>query len=190
MKGCRALTGKEVEQVKQSFYRNRDKALFILGEKTGLRISEILSLRVGDVFQYGRVVDVAYIERRNMKKKIEGRAIPLHREVKEILFVWVKELEAQGRAGADLPLFQSRKGYQAITRQQAARILKEVFDVNQIGGRVACHSMRKTFAQNIYQRVGGDLVKTQKALGHKNINSTISYLTCQDEDVFQAIMSL
>ena len=56
--------------------------------------------------------------------------------------------------------------------------------------KVAWHSMIKTFAQNIYQRVGGDLVKTQKALGHKNINSTISYLTCQDDDVFQVIIGL
>jgi site-specific recombinase XerD len=190
MKGTRALTGKEVEQVKQSFCRNRDKALFTLGEKTGLRISELLSLRVSDVYQYGQIVDVAYVERRHMKKRLEGRVVPLHREVKAALSLWVKELEAQGLAAADRPLFQSRKGNQAITRQQAARILKEVFEANQIGGKVACHSMRKTFAQNIYQKVGRDLVKTQRALGHKCINSTISYLSCQEEDVFQAIMSL
>lgn len=190
MKGCRALTGTEVEQVKKSFYRNRDKALFTLGEKTGLRISELLSLRVADVFQYGQIVDVCYVQRKNMKKKLEGRAVPLHREVKAALSLWIAELEAQGRAAADRPLFQSRKGNQAITRQQAARILKEAFTVNQIGGKVACHSMRKTFAQNIYRKVSGDLVKTQKALGHKNINSTISYLSCQEDDVFQAIMSL
>lgn len=54
MKGCRALTADEVVRVSQAFhgtYAERDRALFILGIKTGFRISELLSLGVGDVWQ-------------------------------------------------------------------------------------------------------------------------------------------
>ena len=52
MKGCRALTADEVARVSQAFrgtYAVRDRALFVLRIKTGLRIAELPSLRVGDV---------------------------------------------------------------------------------------------------------------------------------------------
>ena len=52
------LTDPEVATVKDAFVRTRDKALFILVLKTGLRISELLSLKVSDVYQYGRIGDV------------------------------------------------------------------------------------------------------------------------------------
>jgi integrase len=93
MKGCRPLTDSEIATVKGTFVRTRDKALFILGLKTVLRISELLSLKVGDVYQYGRLADVVYVERKHMKKKLEGRAIPLHQDAKDALRVWIKELE-------------------------------------------------------------------------------------------------
>ena len=35
---------------------------------------------------------------------------------------------------------------------------------------------RKTFAHGVYEALSHDLVKTQRALSHKNINSTVSYL--------------
>jgi hypothetical protein len=49
MKGCRPLTEAEVALVRRSFggrYGRRDRALFLLGVKSGFRISELLSLRV------------------------------------------------------------------------------------------------------------------------------------------------
>jgi integrase len=53
MKGCWALTDDEVARVSQAFrgtHAARDRALFLLGVKTGYRISELRSLRVGDVW--------------------------------------------------------------------------------------------------------------------------------------------
>jgi integrase len=46
--------------------------------KTGLRISELLSLKVGDFYLQGWGGDVVYVERKYMKKKVEERAIHLH----------------------------------------------------------------------------------------------------------------
>lgn len=60
IKGCRPFTEAEVEILQQSFggiYADRHKALFLLGVKSGFRISELLSLRVGDVAQHGRLND-------------------------------------------------------------------------------------------------------------------------------------
>jgi integrase len=58
MKGCRPLTDTEITEVLQSFagrYALRDKALFVLGLLSGFRISELLSLRVQDVYRHGRL---------------------------------------------------------------------------------------------------------------------------------------
>ena len=152
MKGCRPLTDSEIATVKNAFVRTRDKALFILGLKTGLRISELLSLKVGDVYQYGRLADVVYVERKHMKKKLEGRAIPLHQDAKAALSVWIKELEKAGKTDASSPLFRSRKGHgqRAITRVQAFRVLTEVYEANGLMGNRGTHSMRNTFADGIY----------------------------------------
>lgn len=49
--------------------------------------------------------------------------------------------------------------------------------------------MRKTFANRVYENLGHDLVKTQRALGHKNINSPVSYLSFRDEEIEDAILA-
>jgi Phage integrase family len=70
MKGCRALTDDEVARVIQAFrgtYAARDRALFVLGIKTGFRIAELLSLRMGDVWQHGQFLDRVAVLRRYMK---------------------------------------------------------------------------------------------------------------------------
>jgi integrase len=70
MKGCRPLTEEEVTLVHQSFggvYADHDKTLFLLGVKSGFRISELLSLRLGDVWAHGRLVDRVTVPRRYMK---------------------------------------------------------------------------------------------------------------------------
>jgi hypothetical protein len=51
--------------------------------------------------------------------------------------------------------------------------------------------MRKTFAHGVYKALGRDLVNTQRALGHKNVNSTVSYLGFEtDAEIHKAILSL
>lgn len=190
MKGCRALSEREIDLIRNTMISNRDKALVVFGVRSGLRISELLSLTVGDVYRHGRVVDLVYIQRRHMKKKTEGRALPVHAEARAAIQALIEELESKGRADAEMALFQSRKGQKAISRQQAHRILKAAAESNELTGKIACHSLRKSFAARIYSKVGGDLVKTQKAMGHKSIFSTMSYLSTNESDVFEAILAV
>jgi len=194
MKGCRPLTQDETDLVARSFtgvFGARDKALFLLGVKTGLRISEILSIRLGDVIQAGRMVERVTIQRRNMKKKLEGRTIILHPDLRAALSAWIAELHAAGYMGAETFVFQSRKGgNRPISRVQAYRILQEAYDANEMTGTLGTHSMRKTFADRVYEKLGHDLFKTQKALGHRNINSTVQYLSFKEEEIDAAILSI
>ena len=86
---CRPLSDEEVGRVVESFsgrYALRDKAMFIVGIRTGYRISELLSLRIRDVLRPdGEIMDSVTVARRNVKGKTRGRTVPLHPEAKEAL---------------------------------------------------------------------------------------------------------
>jgi len=87
-------------------------------------------------------------------------------------------------------IFKSKKGKnQPLKRIQAWRILKSVVNAKGLEGKIALHSTRKTFADRMYTKLGKDLIKTAKALGHKNINSTVSYLSFKTEELDNAIES-
>ena len=86
--------------------------------------------------------------------------------------------------------FLSRKGVnRPITTVQVWRILHDAVVANELTGTLGTHTMRKTFAHRVYERLSRDLVKTQRALGHANINSTVSYLSCADEEIHAAILA-
>lgn len=191
MRGCRPLTDEELAEVCMSFWgehARRDKALFLLGVKSGFRVSELLSLRVRDVCPGGRMIDRVTVERRHMKKKVEGRTVLLHPEAREALADWLAEARPDGE---DTFVFISRKGEnRPITRVQAYRILKEAYDACEMTGKLGTHSMRKTFANKVYEKLDHDLPKTQRALGHRNVNSTVQYLSFREEEIDAAILAI
>jgi integrase len=161
--------------MQQSFggrYAARDKAMFVLGVLSGFRISELSSLRVGDVLQYGGVVERVTVQRRHMKRKIEGRTVVLHPEARHALALWVMQLQARGLGDPKTYVFRSQKGVNCpMTRRQAWEILHEAAVTNELPGKLGTHCMRKTFADRIYERSGRDLIATKHALGHKHVNS-------------------
>jgi integrase len=185
MKGVRPFTDEEITAIKASFcgrYAARDRALFVVGLRTGFRISELLSLRKKDIYAHGKVLDRVSVERKHMKKKTQGRTVLLHPEARAALSVWLEQMgKLFGTVTEDTPLFCSRvKGsngqLRPIARETAWRILKHVCVANELSGRVGCHSWRKAFASKMYEALHKDLVKVQRTLGHLNINSTVAYL--------------
>jgi type 1 fimbriae regulatory protein FimE len=182
----RPLNDSEIAQVAARL-GVRDRAFFVLGIRTGFRVSELLSLRIADVVHGGEVARFVGVQRRNMKGKVEGRTIPLHDEARAALAPWVAEIAARG-AAAESPLFLSREGG-AISRGQAWAILNGAYRAAGVFGRVGVHGLRKTFAARVYDRTGRDLMQTQKALGHKAITSTVAYLSFAESEVNAAILA-
>jgi integrase len=190
MKGCRPLSNEEVAAVVGSFtgaFAKRDLAMFILGVRTGFRISELLSLKVENVVRSGQIVDRVTVQRRNMKGKNEGRTVVLHPIAKQAINDWLKEMGNQTSPGAYL--FASRKGDKPISRVQAWRILDRVFEKTGLEGSLGSHSMRKTFANRVYEALGQNIFLLQKAMGHRSINSTTAYLSFREEEVDSAILA-
>lgn len=192
MKGCRPLDDGEVTVVAAAFegrYALRDRALFLLGVKSGFRISELLSLRVGDLVERGRMVDRVTVARRHMKKKAEGRTVLLHPVAKAAVADWLTVLGERLEVGPATPVFFSREGDKAMSRYRAWQILKAAYRRCGLAGKLGTHSLRKSFASRVYEHLEHDLVLVQKALGHRNIASTISYLGFNEQAIDRAILA-
>lgn len=189
MKGCRPLTNSEIESLLEylSRFRHcvRDRTLLLVGLRTGFRISELLSLRVSNVMQNGKIAGRVWVARRHMKGKKEGRELVLHPEAKAALEQLIPTLDP----GHDPFLFQAQgAGGRPLNRRRAWQVLKKAAAACGLEGKLATHSMRKTFAHRVHERGGKDLRKTQEAMGHKNINSTAAYIGVDQDEVDDLIL--
>jgi integrase len=191
MSGCRPLQPEEVVEVAQSFGGRtaaRDRALFLVGLYTGFRITELLSLRWRDCLRHGEVTAAVTVARRAMKNKQRGRTVALHPHAQAALQAWCAV--AQPPDGTWY-VFRSRKGRnRPLTRQSAWQILLDAYASCGMTGRLGTHSLRKTFAMTVHEQLGRDLHRTQQALGHVNISSTLHYLPVADVEIQQAIVAV
>jgi site-specific recombinase XerD len=178
MKGSRPFTEEEIKRVSQSFngkYEVRNRCMFILGVKTGMRVSELLSLNVGDVWEKGGPVDVLSLRKQQVKGKKEARAFPLNQTAKDAIRELVEWLSWNGGINKDMPLFPSQIGGERITRIQAHRILSRAYDAAGLTGKVTTHSMRKTFGTRVYQATK-DIMVAKELLGHQSVATTQKYI--------------
>jgi integrase len=203
MKGSRPLTKTEVAQVEQAFtgsHALRNRTLFVLGVNTGFRISELLSLRVRDILENdGSIADRVRVKCQYMKAKKESRDVYLNSKARKALRQNLKKISSFRFVGQttrpylDTPLFYSEGDLtKAISRMQALRILRAAFDRCGLRGKLGTHCLRKTFANEIYEealKLQGEGISidpfrtTSKALNHKSINSTDSYLSFQQSEI-------
>lgn len=179
MKGCIALTEEQITKV-IPLLSIRDRAWFVLGLKTGLRISEILSLNISNISD-----DFTYIKvnKGYIKNKTESRVIPLHPIARKYLTDWLMISRKTMLNGV---VFASRKGTKPLDRHSASRVLREAFrqaGIDGLPGQLGTHTMRKSFARDKYQYFQYDLIRTKEILGHKSILNTIQYLGFMQEDV-------
>jgi integrase len=108
--------------------------------------------------------------------KTSSRTVLLHQQARDALDAWLQTMaKRKGGLSPELYVFKSRTGdNRPISRVQAWRILPEAFAANGLTGKRSTHCMRKTFANKVYDQLDGRLEKVQKALGHANINISVS----------------
>ena len=190
MKGARALTPLEIQAVCAAFdgqFAIRNQTLFLLCANVGARITEALNLNVGDVRQNGEVVDVLYLRRQTVKGKREGVALTLPRGARNALAGYLEwKHGAKESLAKRAPLFISQRG-RRLTRQQAHNAFKKAYERVGLKGQVTTHSPRKTYAKIVYEKSNNDLVVTQRALRHTNVQTTLCYLDTLSDDVTEAM---
>ena len=154
MKGTRPLDNSEIRLVSACFtgtFEVRNRGLFMLGVSTGGRISELLSLRVGDVYQNRTAVTDLLFDKSIVKGGEVSRAVPVNTDGMRAIDELVRwHREQYQTVNASRPLFPSRngKGKQRMTRRAAHNVLKDAFEAAGLNGHLATHSLRKSFAQS------------------------------------------
>jgi site-specific recombinase XerD len=193
MKGSRPLSRENVKALLKSTDSIRHKTLLTIGFCTGYRISELLSLKISDVSTGGTIHSHVTVKAAHTKTKTT-RSVMLNSDARKALTLLLEWLKSKGLTDATTPLFLSQKrtvngSLKAISRQQAHDILKTLFAKIGEFGNVSTHTLRKTFAARIWEATK-QLPLVQIALGHKSINSTVSYLDFGNDDVDNAIMGI
>ena len=91
----------------------------------------------------------------------------------------------------DRPLFPSRKGSGdvAMTRKTGHEVLKAAFEKAGLNGKLATHSLRKSFAQRAYD-ASGDIYLVQQLLGHKDVSTTREYLGVSYQKMRQTVEAI
>ena len=146
-----------------------------------------LSLRVNDVYQNGAPVTDLLFDRSLVKGGEVSRAVPVNadgRDAIEALIGW--HAEDFGDVKSDRFLFPSRQTTGAINRRTAHEALKKAFEAAGLNGKIATHSMRKSFAQHLYDQTG-DIFAVQEMLGHKSVAVTQKYLGVNYATVREAV---
>ena len=178
MSRVRPFTDGEIKRVNRNLVSTRDRLLFLFGCRTGLRISELLRLKVGDV--HGKVSIVV----RGKGNRVDE--VSLHPALVRLIDRHIRE----AKLSPEDFLFRSREGgNRPIDRSQAFRILKRA--AARLDGRIGTHSMRKYFARKIYRHSGKDLNLTATALRHTSLENTRTYLAFEHEaEVARAIRKI
>lgn len=169
------LTPEEAHQLIDAAENERDRLFLRLLWETGARVSEAISLRLGDVGRDGIRV--------RGKGDVERVVFVQEGLVAAILFY------AQEKAlGRDDYLFSSRKGGH-ITKQRADQIIKKAAKRANLQRNVHAHLFRHGYAIN-FLNCGGRLDALQEQLGHRDINTTRIYLRLSDEDVKREVAKI
>jgi integrase/recombinase XerD len=149
----------------------RDRAMLEVLYATGLRVSELVNLHLGDLHLEAGFVRV-------LGKGSKERIVPLG----EVARQWLERylLEARGLLGdrdraarAREPAFLTRLGG-AMTRQGFFKRLREIARAAGIEREISPHKLRHAFATHLLER-GADLRSLQLMLGHADISTTEIY---------------
>jgi integrase/recombinase XerD len=145
----------------------RDRAMLEMIYASGLRVSELVSLKLGDV--HG---ERGYL--RVLGKGSKERLVPLGRSALECLQYYLnlsRTRLAKGRVNDSL--FLSNRGT-AMTRQQFFLLLKRYAKNADIRKEVSPHILRHSFATHLLNN-GADLRSVQAMLGHADLATTQVY---------------
>ncbi len=158
----------EIENMKWALKRHcseRDYIIFLIGLNTGLRVGDLLKLKVSDVKRKQFT-----IQEGKTKKARKINIANIFEEVK----VYAATVDSEF-------LFPSRKGDKAITTTQAYRQLQKAAEFAEVES-IGTHTMRKTFGYWFYKQTR-DIAKLQAILNHSHPQITLTYIGITSEEI-------
>jgi len=144
----------------------RDRAMLEVLYATGLRVSELIRLRPGDIN-----LDDGYVICRGKGGK--ERVVPLGKAAAALTRRYLEEARPRLQKKPAEAVFLTRRG-DPFTRQGVWKMLREYARKAGLGARISPHTLRHSFATHLLER-GADLRSVQLMLGHSQITTTQIY---------------
>lgn len=159
----------------------RNKAIIEMLYGSGLRVSELVGLKMSNLF-----LDVEFI-------KVEGkgskeRLVPIGQQAMKFLNIYLKQIRphAQIQHGQEDFVFLNRRGKQ-LSRVMIFIIIKDLAKKTGLQKSISPHTFRHSFASHLIEG-GADLRAVQDMLGHESITTTEIY-THVDKEYLQSIIT-
>lgn len=161
----------------------RNYVLIVMGTCTALRISDLLRLRWTDVYDAERKNFCTHVTIRELKTgKI--KTIALNKQVLRALRLYFPH-----RHG-DFIFVSNRRDGRAISRVQAWRIIHAAAIAVGITGKIACHSLRKTWGYHAWTSKAVSPVVIMDIYNHSSYEVTKRYLGVAQDDLDAAYLGM
>ena len=161
----------------------RNYTVVVMGMYTVLRISDLLRLTWSDVYDEERQAfrhEITVIEKKTKKQ----RTIALNKHILGAL----RQLYLHRRG--EFIFANNRKEPKAISRVQAWRIIHDAVIAVNIPGKIACHSLRKTWGYHAWTSEAVSPVVIMHIFNHSNYEVTRRYLGIAQDDLDKAYLSM
>jgi len=181
------LTVEEVDRIinavdlsRSDGYRNR--AIIETLYSCGLRVSELISLKLTDIFAEQRFVKIT-------GKGNKQRLVPISNKALEEINNYLEYTRKKNVIKEEYEniLFLNRRGA-SLTRNMVFIIIKELAQKAEIGKKISPHTFRHTFATHLVEG-GADLRAVQEMLGHSSITTTEIYTHINQEYLRDTILN-
>lgn len=157
----------------------RNYTLVVLGLNSALRVSDILNLKWGDVFDFeeNKFKTHVYVKE---KKTGKNKKFLLNQNATGAILKLKRKL---GHINISDYIFKSREGQnKPITRYMAIKIIKSSCEAVGIKEHIGCHSLRKTFGYHSWKK-GVPIPMLMELYNHSNQSITKLYLGISQDDI-------
>jgi len=143
----------------------RDRALLEIIYSSGLRVSEVINIKLGDInFEAGFLT----VKGKGSKERV----VPINERTLNILKKYIRELRPKLLKDRTSPFLFLAKGGKPLTRQRLWQLIK-IYSTG-LSMDISPHTLRHCFASHLLDG-GADLRALQKMLGHADISTTQIY---------------
>ena len=179
------LTLEEVDRLQQAidlskWEGQRNKAIIEVLYSCGLRVSELVTLKLSDLY-----LDEQFL--RVTGKGQKTRLVPISPVAIKQLQLWFVDRNAMNiKPGEEDYVFLNRRGAH-LTRTMILIMIKRLGQEAGIAKTISPHTLRHSFATSLLEG-GADLRSIQAMLGHEKIDTTLVYTHISNEQLRKAIL--
>ena len=159
----------------------RNIAMIELLYSCGLRVSELVELKISDLFFKESLIKVT-------GKSNKERFVPISKQAQKYILTYMNELRniSKINPGFEDTVFLNERGSK-LTRVMIFIIIKKLKNLSGINKKIGPHTLRHSFATHLIQN-GADLITIQKMMGHESITTTERYLHVDKKHLIKSVL--